>query len=311
MHSGAIARGQAMNVSSTRMTVIAALIGNLLIAVTKFAAAIWTGSSAMLSEGFHSLVDTSNQVLLLYGQHRAERPADRLHPLGHGRELYFWSFVVAVLIFSLGAGLALYEGVHNVLSPKPSTSPMVNYIVLGLSFLFEGSSWIFAFRNFSRTRGDVSYWDAIRRSKDPPAFIVLMEDSAALVGILIAAAGIGAAEYFERPVFDGVASIGIGVLLAATAIFLARESKSLLIGEAASPEINSAIRRIAGSDPAVEKVTSLMTVHLAPEEIIAILGLDFSDLRTQQIEESIERIQKSIKAESPLVVATFIRPQNA
>lgn len=299
-----------MNVSSTRMTVIAAFAGNLLIAITKFVAAIWTGSSAMLSEGFHSLVDTSNQALLLYGQKRAERPPDRQHPLGHGRELYFWSFVVAVLIFSLGAGLALYEGVQHVMSPRASTSPMVNYVVLGFAFLFEGASWTIAFRNFSRTRGDASFWDAIRRSKDPPAFIVLMEDSAALAGIMIAAAGIGAAEYFEMPVLDGVASIGIGALLAGTAIFLARESKSLLIGETASPEINNAIRRIVDSDPAVEKVRDLSTIHLAPEEIVAILGLDFNDLRTEQIEDAIERIQRRIKTEAPLVVATFIKPPN-
>jgi cation diffusion facilitator family transporter len=290
------------------MAVIAALAGNLLIAVTKFVAAIWTGSSAMLSEGFHSLVDTSNQALLLYGQKRAERPPDRQHPLGHGRELYFWSFVVAVLIFALGAGLALYEGVQHVVSPTASTSPMVNYIVLGLSFLFEGASWMIAFRNFSRTQGKASFWDAIRRSKDPPAFIVLVEDSAALIGILIAAAGIGAAEYFEMPVLDGVASIGIGALLAGAAIFIARESKSLLIGETASPEINAAIRRIADSDPAVEKVRDLSTVHLGPEEIVAILGLDFNDLRTEQIEDAVERFQRRIKAEAPLVVATFIKP---
>jgi cation diffusion facilitator family transporter len=297
-----------MNVSSTRMAVIAALAGNLLIAITKFVAAIWTGSSAMLSEGFHSLVDTSNQALLLYGQKRAERPPDRQHPLGHGRELYFWSFVVAVLIFSLGAGLALYEGVQHVISPTASTSPMVNYVVLGLSLLFEGASWAIAFRNFSRTKGDASFWDAIRRSKDPPAFIVLMEDSAALAGILIAAAGIGAAEYFQMPVLDGVASIGIGALLGGAAIFIARESKSLLIGESASPEINAAIRRIVDSDPAVEKVRDLWTIHLAPEEIVTILGLDFNDLRTEQIEDAVERIQRRIKAEAPLVMATFIKP---
>jgi cation diffusion facilitator family transporter len=292
------------------MAVIAALTGNLLIAITKFVAAIWTGSSAMLSEGFHSLVDTSNQALLLYGQKRAEKPPDRQHPLGHGRELYFWSFVVAVLIFSLGAGLALYEGVHHVMSPTASTSPMVNYVVLGLSFLFESASWTIAFRNFSRTKGDASFWDAIRRSKDPPAFIVLVEDSAALIGILIAAAGIGAAEYFEMPVLDGVASIGIGALLAGAAIFIARESKSLLIGETASPEINAAIRQIVDSDPAVEKVRDLWTIHLAPEEIVAVLGLDFNDLRTEQIEDAVERIQRRIKAEAPLVVATFIKPPN-
>ncbi len=294
--------------SSTRMTVYVALAGNLLIAVTKFVAALWTGSSAMFSEAFHSLVDTSNEGLLLYGQRRAARPPDDEHPMGHGRELYFWSFIVAVLIFALGAGLAIYEGVQHVISPEPTTDPVVNYIVLGLAFLFESTSWVVAFRNFIKAKGDLGFWAAILRSKDPPAFIVLFEDSAAIIGILIAAVGIVASVYFEMPVLDGIASIGIGALLAATAIFLARESKSLLIGEPASPEIARKIREIAEHDPAVQDVISLWTVHLAPDQIIAMLELDFRDLSADEVEKAIARIQKRVNAETPFIVATFIRP---
>ena len=300
-----------MNVTSTRAALLAALAGNLLIAITKFIAAYWTGSSAMLSEGFHSLVDTSNELLLLYGQHRAGRPPDRTHPLGYGRELYFWSFIVAVLIFGLGAGLALYEGVQHVLEPVPGGDYTVNYVVLGLSFLFELASWQVAFRNFSNAKGDAGFWEAILRSKDPPAFIVLLEDSAALIGLAIAACGIAAADFLDMPIFDGVASIGIGLLLALTALFLARESKSLLIGEAASPEITQAIRRIAASDPAVERVVQLFTVHLAPDQVVAFLELDLRDLRTAQIEQAIQRIEESIQSEMPSVIATYIKPPDA
>ncbi len=297
-----------MNSGSTRMTVYAALGANLLIALTKFIAAAWTGSSAMLSEGIHSLVDTTNQVLLLYGQHRAARPPDRDHPLGHGRELYFWSFIVAVMIFALGAGLALYEGVQHVISPKESTGHLTNYIVLGIAFILESASWTFALRNFKMVDGSTSFFDSIQRSKDPPAFIVLLEDSAAVLGIIIAAVGIAASDYFELPVLDGVASIGIGLLLGATAILLARESKSLLIGEAASPRINRSIRQIAESDEAVKEVTSLWTVHLAPEQIISVLELDFADLRTTDIENAVERIEKRIREDIPSVIFALIKP---
>jgi cation diffusion facilitator family transporter len=300
-----------VNVSTTRAALYAALAGNLLIAVTKFIAAFWTGSSAMLSEGFHSLVDTSNELLLLHGQYRARRPADRAHPLGHGRELYFWSFIVAVLIFGLGAGLALYEGVQHVIEPVPSEDHTVNYVVLGVSFLFEAASWRVAFANFRKAKGDAGFWEAILRSKDPPAFIVLLEDSAALIGLAIAAAGIAAADILDMPVLDGVASIGIGLLLALTAFFLARESKSLLIGEAASPEITAAIRKIAASDPAVQRVVQLFTVHLAPDQVVAILELDLADLRTAQIEEAVRRIEHRIRTEIPSVVATYIKPPDA
>ena len=205
--------------SGAKKTVYAALVGNLAIAATKLAAAALTGSSAMLSEGVHSLVDTGNEVLLLYGLHRSTLPPDDTHPLGHGRELYFWSFVVAVLVFALGAGVSIYEGVSHILRPEPMQRVMVNYAVLGLSAIFEGISWTVAVRQFRKAKGELGFIAAARRSKDPTTFTVLLEDSAALVGIAVAAIGIFAAQRLAIPELDGVASIGIGLVLALTAAF--------------------------------------------------------------------------------------------
>src|SRR3954468_13617476 len=213
-------RGMAAGSASQRV-IYAALAGNLMIALTKFAAAWWTGSSAMLSEGVHSVVDTSNQLLLLYGIHRASRPPDEDHPLGYGRELYFWSFIVALLIFSLGAGVSFYEGIAHISAPVHISDPVVNYIVLAISFVFEGATFGIALKEFDKVRGTLGYLEAVTASKDPPSFLVLFEDSAALIGILIAFAGTIAAQVLAMPVLDGLASIGIGVLLTITAAFLA------------------------------------------------------------------------------------------
>ena len=220
----------------SKKVIYAALAGNLLIAATKFTAAFFTGSSAMLSEGVHSLVDTGNGGLLLFGLHRAGRPPDRTHPFGHGRELYFWSFVVAILVFALGAGVSFYEGVAHIRHPEPASNVAVNYVVLGLSMVFEGGAWLIALKEFRRSKGRMGYYEAIRKSKDPSVFTVLFEDSAALLGLVIALVAITAAHLMEMPVLDGVGSIGIGLVLAATATLLARECKGLLMGEAASPD---------------------------------------------------------------------------
>lgn len=219
--------------SGSKTVIYAAVAGNLLIAATKFIAATWTGSSAMMSEGVHSLVDTGNGLLLLYGLHRAAQPPDLTHPFGHGRELYFWSFIVALLVFSVGAGVSLYEGVAHIVTPSHATNLKVNYVVLGLSALFEGYSWSVAFREFRSAKGSLGYLAAVRQSKDPSVFTVLLEDTAALLGLFVAFLGISAAAYFDSPELDGVASIVIGLILAAIAILLARESKALLLGEAA------------------------------------------------------------------------------
>ncbi len=218
----------ARHASSSRTVVFAALLGNLLIAATKFGAAFWTGSSAMLSEAVHSLVDTSNELLLLYGMHRAKRPANATHPFGHGRELYFWSFIVALMVFGLGAGVSLYEGIQHIRDPAPMTDPRVNYVVLALSFVFESGSWWVALREFRAAKGRLGYLEAVGVSKDPTTFTVLFEDSAALTGLLIAFAGIACAHAFDMPVLDGVASLGIALVLAVTGIALARRTKELL-----------------------------------------------------------------------------------
>jgi divalent metal cation (Fe/Co/Zn/Cd) transporter len=260
--------------TSSRKVIYVALLGNLLIAVTKFVAAAWTGSSAMLSEGVHSLVDTGNEVLLLYGMRRSLRPPDRTHPLGHGRELYFWTFIVALLVFALGAGVSFYEGVVHMRRPEPVENPAVNYVVLGLSFLFE--------------------------------------DSAALAGLLIALAGITAAQIFEKPELDGLASIGIALVLALTALVLARETKGLLIGEAAHPGLQASVLSIAQADPAVERANGVLTVHLGPQQVVAALSAEFSDeLTTPEIEACITRIETGVKAAHPEITTLFVKPQSA
>ncbi|MEQ1952848.1 cation diffusion facilitator family transporter [Mesorhizobium sp. CN2-181] len=296
--------------SGSKTVIYAALAGNFLIAATKFVAAFFTGSSAMLSEGVHSLVDTGNGGLLLFGMHRAARPADRTHPFGHGRELYFWSFIVALLVFALGAGVSFYEGVIHILEPEPIRNVSVTYIVLGLSMLFEGFSWFVALKEFRITKGRLGYIEAVRLSKDPSVFTVLFEDSAALLGLGIAFAGIVASQIFEMPELDGVASIGIAVILGLTAIFLARESKGLLMGEAALPEMQEAILGIAQADPAIRGANGVITVHLGPNQIVAALSLEFEDhASAPDIEACVIRLETTVRTELPEVVALFVKPQ--
>lgn len=294
----------------SKRVIYAALAGNLAIALTKFAAAFFTGSSAMLSEGVHSLVDTGNGGLLLYGMHRAARPADRTHPFGHGRELYFWSFIVALLVFALGAGVSFYEGVMHIMAPEPVENPLVNYAVLGFSLLFEGGSWWVALREFRQTKGKLGWFQAVHRSKDPSVYTVLFEDSAALLGLVVAFAGILAAQIFDAPEFDGIASLGIAVILGSTAIFLARESKGLLLGEPASREVQEKVLAIAQQDAAVQRANGLVSVHIGPEEIIAGLSVEFEDhVAAPEIEACVERIEARLKAEVPAVKSLFVKPQ--
>ncbi len=296
--------------SGSKAVIYAALAGNFLIAGAKFVAAWFTGSSAMLSEGVHSLVDTGNGFLLLFGMWRANRPADRTHPFGHGRELYFWSFVVALLVFALGAGVSFYEGVVHIRDPEPIRNVTVTYVVLGLSILFEGGSWLVALKEFRITKGRLGYLEAVRRSKDPSVFTVLFEDSAALLGLLVALIGIGAAQYFGIPELDGVASIGIACILATTAIFLARETKGLLMGEAADPEVVKTLLRIAAADPAVTGANGVITVHIGPTQIVAAFSLEFDDAqRAPDIEACVERLEAAIRKEVPAVSAVFVKPQ--
>jgi cation diffusion facilitator family transporter len=299
-----------MAAGHSKAIVYAAFAGNLLVALTKFIAAGWTGSSAMLSEAIHSLVDTSNQLLLLYGLYRADLPPDEGHPLGYGRELYFWSFIVALLIFTAGAGVAFYEGIQHIRSPNEIVDPHVNYVVLALSAVFEGVTWWIALRQFRQGKGDIGYFEAVRRSKDPPAFIVLFEDSAALIGIFIAFIGTLSSHVFDMPVLDGFASIGISLLLAGVAIVLARESKGLLLGEPASRRVRDSILAIARAIPGVERAQIVFTVHLAPDQIVAALALEFQDtLTTPEIEATIDALERYIHERHPEVLAIFVRPQ--
>ncbi len=279
-------------------------------AATKLLAAGWTGSAAMMSEAVHSLVDSGNEILLLYGLHRAARRPDAHHPLGYGRELYFWSFIVALLIFALGAGVSVYEGIAHVRHPEPISHPAVNYVVLALAFLFEGASWIVSWRQFRAAKGSLGYYEAVRRSKDPPSFMVFFEDSAALLGILIAGFGTFAAVQLRLPLCDGLASILIGVVLGAIAFLLARESKSLLIGEHADKELSDSILRLAGLEESVTRANGVLTIQLAPDQIVAALSLDFEDhLSAAQIEDAVIEIERKIRESHPQVLALFVKPQ--
>ena len=299
-----------MAAPESRPAIIAALVGNLLIAITKSIAAAITGSSAMLSEAVHSLVDTGNEVLLLYGQRRSARPPDEIHPFGYGRELYFWCFVVALLIFALGAGISIYEGVVHIRHPQPITKPVINFVVLGLAFAFESASWWVAWRGFQKVRGDGSFWHVIRASKDPTSFMVLFEDTAALIGIVIAAMGTALTVQLDAPWIDGAASILIGLVLAAVAIVLARESKDLLIGERANPALQRAIRQAADSEPCVRSVKRILTTHMAPDQVIASLDVEFDDdLTIPEVEKLIGRIEGGLRDRHPELARVFIRPE--
>ena len=294
--------------SESRIIIYAALVGNLLIAATKFAAAVMTGSSAMLSEGVHSLVDTGNQGLLLLGLRRGARPADKDHPYGYGKEVYFWSFVVAILIFAVGAGVSLVEGIRHILHPKHLESVHISYIVLGLSFVFEGTAWSMALRAFRRTKGRLGYLEAIRRSKDPTTFVVLFEDTAALLGILVAFAGIFLGQVTGWLWLDGAASVVIGIILAMTAWLLATETKDLLIGESASPELEASVRSLASARSEVVGVNRVLTLHMGPENVVLNLGLDFHDhLSAADVERTTAELAAAIRARQPLVREVFIQ----
>jgi cation diffusion facilitator family transporter len=294
----------------SRAVILAALAGNCAIAMTKFAAALWTGSSAMLSEAIHSAVDTGNQGLLLLGLRRAARPPTARHPFGHGMELYFWAFVVALLIFALGGAFSIYEGWRKIAAPHPVEGAWINFAVLGAAVVFEGLSFRVAWREFRRAHLGEPFWTAIRRSKDPGVFAVLLEDSAALAGLLIALVGLGLAEWLDLPVLDGVASIGIGLLLVATAIFLANETRSLLTGEAASPRLVEAIRAMLLADPRVAAVHELLSMHLGPAEVLVAVTIDLhDDLPGGAVEQAAAELTRRVEAAHPEVTRIFLRPR--
>ncbi|MFZ6815577.1 cation diffusion facilitator family transporter [Undibacterium sp. Rencai35W] len=296
---------------SSKAIIYIALGANLLVAATKFGAAAWTGSSAMFSEGIHSLADMGNEFLLLYGMHQSAARPDQDHPLGYGREVYFWSFAVALLVFALGAGIALYEGISHVSNPTPIENVSANYIVLGISALIDGSSWWITLKTFKGTTPYQNIFSEIHRSKDPPSFIILLEDSAALIGLLIAFIAIYLSVELDLPVLDGVASILLGLVLAATALLLARETKSLLIGERADQKIIDAILHAAGTIDGISHANGALAIHLAPNQILVALSMEFADnLHTSEIETRVTELERLVKLTFPSVVILFIKPQS-
>ena len=299
-----------MSTSSSKKVIYAALAGNSLIALTKFIAATVTKSSAMLSEAVHSLVDTGNQVLLLHGLKKAAKPADEHFPFGHGKEVYFWSFVVAILIFAAGAGVSLYEGVRHLLHPLPIRNPLINYVVLALAMVFEGAAWFFAFKEFSRSKGRWGYFEAVRKGKNPSLFVVLFEDSAAMIGLSVAFLGVFLSQVTGLYIFDGLASVIIGLILGGTAVWLAYETKGLLIGESANREIVDAIGKMAAALDPVEKVNEVLTLHMGPEYILVTISVDFrNNLSAGEVEKSIFSLDGQIKRAFPIVRRVFIEPE--
>lgn len=261
----------------------------------------------MLAEGIHSLVDTGNQILLLHGLRQSERPADKQFPFGHGQELYFWSFVVAILIFAVGAGISIYEGVRHLLHPKELGNPLINYIVLAFAMVFEGGAWIYAWREFNKHRGGKGYFRAVREGKDPTMFVVLFEDSAAMLGLFVAFVGILLTDLTGIHYFDGGASIVIGLILGITAVWLAYETKGLLIGESADPQIVEKLRSIAIAYAEVESINEVLTMHLGPNDILVNISVDFVDsVLAGRVEEVVASINRDFRTEFPAIKRIFV-----
>ena len=296
---------------SSKKVIYAALAGNTLIAVTKFIAAGITGSSAMVSEGIHSLVDTGNQGLLLHGMRQAQKPPDDRFPFGYGKEIYFWSFVVAILIFALGSGISIYEGIVHILHPEPIKNAVLNYIVLGAAMTFEGLAWIFAFSEFTKTKGKWGYIEAVQRGKDPTMFVVLFEDSAAMLGLVVAFLGVWLSQTTGITQFDGVASMIIGLILGGTAIWLAYETKGLLIGESANIRVVNGIREIVQGYEEIDQVNEILTMHIGPEYILVNISIDFRDeLSIANLEDVIAKMDEQIKQSFPNVKRIFIEAES-
>lgn len=296
---------------SSKKVIYAALFGNGAIAITKFIASAITGSSAMFSEGIHSVVDTGNQVLLLLGLKQAKKPADKHYPYGHGKEIYFWSFIVAILIFAVGSGLSIFKGIAHIKHPEVITSPYINYFVLGLAIIIEAFVFYIALKEFNKSKGERTYMQAIKQGKDPSMFVVLLEDAAAMLGLIIAMLGIAVSQLTGNYVFDGIASVGIGIILAAIAALLAFETKGLLIGESADPIVVNGIRKIVNDYSGVEQVNEVLTMHMGPDYILVNLSVEFNDdIRAEKMEEVIAHIDKNIKQSFVNVKRVFIEAES-
>ncbi|MEH2159852.1 MAG: cation diffusion facilitator family transporter [Nostoc sp.] len=300
-----------MATDSSRKTIFAAMGSNLAIAITKFIAASITGSSAMISEGIHSVVDTGDQLLLLLGISRSQKPADESHPFGYGQELYFWTFIVAILIFAIGGGMSIYEGITHLINPSPLEDPMWNYIVLGMAILLEGYSWTVALKEFLPTKGKQNFWQAIKNSKDPTVITILFEDTAAILGLFVALIGIFLGHLFNNVSFDGIASIIIGIILAIVAVVLARESKGLLVGESADPQTIANIRSLSKTEPGVKEVIRVLTMQLAPQEVLLNLEIQFyGNLTGEEIALTVESLEVKISQKHPEIKQIFIEAKS-
>src|SRR5882672_2602739 len=297
--------------TESKTAIFAAIAGNLAIAATKLVASFCTSSSAMLSEGIHSLVDTGNGGLLLFGMRRSQRPPDANHPFGHGKEIYFWSLIVAILIFALGGGMSVYEGVIHIAHPNQIKNAAWNYAVLGFAIVFESISFYFAIKAFRKEKGDQGIWETVHASKDPTTFTILFEDTAALLGLVVALAGIFLGHQLNMPYLDGVASIIIGVILGVVAAFLAYESKGLLIGEGVSPQTLDSIRAIAGADPSVVEVRKALTMHFGPHDVLLTLDVRFQKhLKSGEIASAINRLEAKIRDRHPEIRHIFIEAKS-
>ncbi|HEY7096422.1 MAG TPA: cation diffusion facilitator family transporter [Terriglobales bacterium] len=297
---------------STKRVVYAAIAANVGIAISKYVAAAFTGSSAMLAEAFHSTVDSGNELLLLVGIKRSQKPADRLHPFGHGKEVYFWSLLVAILIFGIGGGFSTYEGIIRLANHEPASDPKWNYVVLAVAFVLEGYSWWVSLRELrEKQEPDESLWRHIRRSKDPTVFTVFVEDTGALIGIAFAFLGILLTQITGNPAYDPVASIAIGILLATIALFLAAESRDLLIGETASPEQIEQVRGIITSEPGVDQVGELLTMQLGPDQVLLNVEIMFRrGLTVQELESTIDNLERRIRECEPSIRRIFIEAES-
>lgn len=295
--------------AESKAAVYGAITANVAIAATKFTVAAITGSSAMLSEAIHSLVDSGNGVLLLVGVKRSGQAPTREHPFGFGKELYFWGLIVGVLIFGLGGGISFYEGLLHVRDPSPIEDPMWNYIVLGVAAVFESISFTVAWRQFSAQRGKLPIWRALHTSKDPTVYTVLAEDSAALAGLAVAALGIYASHRLDMPELDGVASMLIGLLLAGVAVLLIRESRGLLVGEGVRADTARQIRELAGAQPGVRQVGPVLSMYIGAEEVLVTLEITFAEhTPAKEVAATIERIEHEVRDRFPVIKRVYIEP---
>ena len=293
--------------ADSKLAVFGAIASNVAIAVLKFVGAAATGSSAMLSEGIHSTVDTGDGLLLLVGMRMADRPADQRHPFGYGKELYFWSLIVAVLIFGVGGGVSIYEGVLRLLSPKPLEDPGWSYAILACAALFEGSSFTIALVQFKRSIGKQPFWKALRNSKDPTLYTVMAEDSAALAGLCAAAIGLWGSHSLGMPAFDAGASIVIGLLLCSVSSLLIYQSRTLLVGEGVEPEIADAIRTIAQGETCVHRAGWPLSMHLGPDDVLLALDAEFKDgVPAEDVSAAVNRIERKIRARFPEIGRIYI-----